>query len=196
MKRTLLLTLVLLAALPSVAAARNPIRVAIGDQHASVFDQDAFQRAKFKRVRYLVAWNVMDNATQRLSARDYVKRARAAGLSVFLHISTDDYTIRRRGFRPSRPTAVRCGGSSTTSGRSACGSSASGTRSTSTTGRARAALPVSTPGSRRRMARRARAIAICGRCCRTTRASAHVRQKALDRLDHGDGPPRRDDVEC
>jgi len=95
MKRTILLTLILLAALPSAAAARNPIRVGIGDQHASVFDQDAFQRAKFKRVRYLVAWNVMDNEAQRLSARAYVQRARAAGMSVFLHISTDDYTIKK-----------------------------------------------------------------------------------------------------
>src|SRR4051812_20753007 len=95
MKRALLLALVALAIVPAAASARNPIRVGIGDQQAAMFDNPSFQRAKFKRVRYLVAWNVMDNAGQRLSARAYVKRARAAGMQVLLHVSTDDYTIKK-----------------------------------------------------------------------------------------------------
>src|SRR3954447_1125551 len=95
MKRALLLALVALATVPAAASARNPIRVGIGDQQAAMFDNPNFQRAKFKRVRYLVAWNVMDNPGQRLSARAYVQRARAAGMQVLLHVSTDDYTIKK-----------------------------------------------------------------------------------------------------
>ena len=95
MRRTILLALVALATVPATASARIPIRVGIGDQQIGVFDQSAFQRAKFKRIRYLVPWNVMDNAGQRLSARAYVKRARAQHMQVFLHITTDDYTIKK-----------------------------------------------------------------------------------------------------
>src|SRR5689334_17305710 len=95
MKRALILSLLLLAALPASAPARSPIRVGIGDQQVAMFDNRDFQRAKFKRVRYLVAWNVMDNAEQRLAARAYVQRARAAGMQILLHVSTDDYTIKR-----------------------------------------------------------------------------------------------------
>src|SRR3954451_6161534 len=106
--RTLALILVagLVAVVPTVAAARTQIRVAIGDQQASMFDNRDFQRAKFKRVRYLVAWNVMDNAAQRLSARAYVKRARAEGMQVLLHVSTDDYRI-KKAKRPSVATYRR-----------------------------------------------------------------------------------------
>src|SRR3954470_14262300 len=95
MKRVLLLALVVLAAVPAVASARNPLRVGIGDQQAATFDHPDFQRAKFKRVRYLVAWNVMDDVGRRLAARAYVQRARASGMQVLLHISTDDYTIKK-----------------------------------------------------------------------------------------------------
>jgi hypothetical protein len=79
----------------STAAARIPIRVGIGDQNAAMFDQSAFQRARFARVRYLVRWNVMDNAPVRLAARAYVQRARAAGMQVLVDVSTDDYRIKR-----------------------------------------------------------------------------------------------------
>src|SRR3954451_11651148 len=89
------LTLALALVAPVAASARIPIRVGIGDQQISMFDNAAFQRARFERVRYIVAWNVMDNAAQRLSARAFVKRARAAHMQVLLHVSTDDYTIKK-----------------------------------------------------------------------------------------------------
>jgi hypothetical protein len=79
----------------SSAGARIPIRVGIGDQNVAMFDQSAFQRARFQRVRYLVRWNVMDDAPTRLAARAFVQRARAAGMQVLIHVTTDDYTIRR-----------------------------------------------------------------------------------------------------
>jgi len=97
MARRLLPLLILLAALapPCTASAKIPIRVGIGDQQTAMFDQSAFQRAKFRRVRYFIAWNAMDNAGQRLAARAYVQRARRAGIRVFLHISSDDLRIKR-----------------------------------------------------------------------------------------------------
>ena len=94
---TLLLccTLAVLALVPATAAARVDIRVGIGDQQVSMFDQPSFQRAKFKRVRYFVPWNVMSDEDQRVQARRYVQRARQDGFQVLLHISTDDVRIKR-----------------------------------------------------------------------------------------------------
>src|SRR3954465_15564530 len=53
---------------PAAAQARVSIRVGIGDQHAEMFGQSAFQRAKFQRARYVLPWNVMDTRAQRLAA--------------------------------------------------------------------------------------------------------------------------------
>jgi hypothetical protein len=83
------------AAFAASAAARTPIRVGIGDQSIAMFDQSAFRRAQFEHVRFLVAWNVMDDAPQRLAARAYVQRARADHMRVLLHVSTDDYRIKK-----------------------------------------------------------------------------------------------------
>jgi hypothetical protein len=83
------------ASFAATAAARTPIRVGIGDQNIAMFDQSAFRRAQFEHVRFLVAWNVMDDAPQRLAARAYVQRARADHMRVLLHISTDDYRIKK-----------------------------------------------------------------------------------------------------
>src|SRR4051812_32430188 len=91
---TLLLTLLILVLAPAAAEARTPIRVGIGDEQISMFDNAAFQRAKFKRVRYFIAWNAMDNSAQRLAARAYVLRARRSGISVLIHVSTDDTRIK------------------------------------------------------------------------------------------------------
>jgi hypothetical protein len=94
---TLLLCCILaiLALVPATAGARVDIRVGIGDQQVSMFEQPTFQRAKFKRVRYFVPWNVMSDEDQRLEARRYVQRARQDGFTVLLHISSDDLRIKR-----------------------------------------------------------------------------------------------------
>ncbi len=96
------LSLVLAGALmvPSAAQARIPIRVGISDQRIGMFDQPAFQKAHFKRVRYFVRWDVMREPEARLRARAYVKKARAEGIQVLLHVSTNDFRI-RRGHLPS-----------------------------------------------------------------------------------------------
>lgn len=98
MRRTALFAgLVLgLALIPStVADARTNIRVGIGDQQVAMFDSPLFQRAKFKRVRYFIPWNVMSNAGQLAAADAYVRRARAEGMTVFLHVSSDDLRIKK-----------------------------------------------------------------------------------------------------
>lgn len=77
------------------SASRIPIRVGIGDQSAAMFDHPAFQAMKLERVRYLFPWNGMDDDRARLAARAYVKRARAAGVSVLIHLTTDDYAIKK-----------------------------------------------------------------------------------------------------
>src|SRR4051794_29813764 len=94
---TLILTLALglLALIPATAGAKTSVRVGIGDQQATMFDQPAFQRAKFKRVRYFVPWNVMDNDDARVAARAFIQRARQDGIQVLLHISSDDLRIKK-----------------------------------------------------------------------------------------------------
>jgi Glycosyl hydrolase catalytic core len=87
--------LMALALLPGSAEARTNIRVGIGDQQIAMFDNPLFQRAKFKRVRYFIPWNAMDNAGQLAAADAYVRRARAAKISVFLHVSSDDLRIKK-----------------------------------------------------------------------------------------------------
>jgi hypothetical protein len=91
----LLIALVTLALAPAAAQARTNIRVGIGDQQVAMFDNAAFQRAKFKRVRYFIAWNAMDDSRQRLAARAYVLRAKQSGISVLIHVSTDDTRIKK-----------------------------------------------------------------------------------------------------
>lgn len=92
---TLLAVLVALALVPAAADARTNIRVGIGDQQTAMFDNPLFQQAKFKRVRYFIPWNAMDDAGQRGAARAYVLRAKQARTTVFLHISTDDLRIKK-----------------------------------------------------------------------------------------------------
>src|SRR3954452_7263265 len=96
MRRALVLLLVARSLLvPAAAQARIPIRVGIGDQSTTIFDQPAFQRAKFERVRYFVPWNIMDNAGQVTAATQFVRKARANHFQILLHVSTDNYTIKK-----------------------------------------------------------------------------------------------------
>jgi hypothetical protein len=87
--------LLALALVPGSAEARTNIRVGIGDQQAAMFDNPLYQRAKFKRVRYFIPWNVMDNGGQLAAAEAYVRRAKAAKTTVFLHVSSDDLRIKK-----------------------------------------------------------------------------------------------------
>jgi hypothetical protein len=97
--RLLLLPLLALLALGSVAAspasAKSSIRVGIGDQSAAMFDQPAYKPLGLKMTRYFFPWNGMDNAYEKQRATDYVNRANASGVSVLLHLSTDNFASKK-----------------------------------------------------------------------------------------------------
>jgi hypothetical protein len=90
-----LLAALALALLPSAASAKTNVRVGIGDQQVSMFDQPLFQARKFKIVRYFVRWNVMQDDDQLAAADAYVKRARQDHIQVLLHVSSDDLRIKK-----------------------------------------------------------------------------------------------------
>jgi hypothetical protein len=95
---TLTLTVGLLAALalvPATAGAKTNVRVGIGDQQVSMFDQPLFQARKFKIVRYFVPWNVMTDDDELAQVDAYVRRARQDHIQVLLHISSDDLRIKK-----------------------------------------------------------------------------------------------------
>ena len=99
MRKTIPLTitavLAVLALAPSAAHAKVPIRVGIGDQQVSMFDNPLFQGRKFKLVRYFVPWNIETNKQQLALATAYVERARKDHIQVLLHISSDDLRIKK-----------------------------------------------------------------------------------------------------
>jgi hypothetical protein len=92
MSRLTLLLPFLLAVLllPAVADARYATHVGVGDQNAAMFDQPLFQATGIKRVRYFVPWDAVRHRTELRKAEDYVRRAAQDGISVTMHISTDD----------------------------------------------------------------------------------------------------------
>jgi hypothetical protein len=92
---TALLATLALAAAPSSADAKVAVRVGIGDQQVSMFDNPLFQARKFKIVRYFVPWNIANNKEQLALATAYVERARRDHIQVLLHLSSDDLRIKR-----------------------------------------------------------------------------------------------------
>jgi hypothetical protein len=92
---TALLATLALAAAPSSADAKVAVRVGIGDQQLSMFDNSLFQARKFKIVRYFVPWNIATNKQQLALATAYVERARRDHIQVLLHLSSDDLRIKR-----------------------------------------------------------------------------------------------------
>ena len=101
MKKALPLTITVLLAglaltlLPASASAQVDVRVGIGDQQVSMFDQPLFKARKFKLVRYFVPWNIAQDKDQLALATAYVERARRDHIQVLLHISSDDLRIKK-----------------------------------------------------------------------------------------------------
>jgi hypothetical protein len=77
-------------ALPTVASAKYYVHVGVGDQNAQIFDQPLFQDAQIKRVRYFVPWDAVRHRSELRAAEAYVARARQDGISVTMHVSTND----------------------------------------------------------------------------------------------------------
>jgi hypothetical protein len=86
-----------LLALPAVGSAQSRTNVIVGvaDQRATVFADANYQALGLKRTRYFVPWDAIRNPTALAQADQYVSAARAAGVKVLMHISTNDLRPRR-----------------------------------------------------------------------------------------------------
>lgn len=98
MRFALLLPILVALLVPAgaqAAAEKIPIRVGISDQNVEMFDNPAYAEGGFKRVRYFIPWNAMENKEQRLKARTFVKKARKEKQQILLHLSTDDFRSKK-----------------------------------------------------------------------------------------------------
>jgi hypothetical protein len=76
---------------PATASAKTHVAVGLGDQHASTFSAPAFRALHVKKARYFIRWDVAKVPSALSAADAYVREARAAGVKVLLHISTNNF---------------------------------------------------------------------------------------------------------
>ena len=99
---TLLIALGLLVAGPaSASAAKTKVAVGVGDQSPTMFADANWQSLKLKKTRYFIEWNAIDQAGEVAKADAFVMAARAAGVKVLMHVSTDDINSSPRRPLPS-----------------------------------------------------------------------------------------------
>jgi hypothetical protein len=87
---TLLLPILGLLAIPAVASAKVNVAVGVGDQSPRMFDDPSWQGLNLKKTRYFIEWNAIDQPGEIADADKFVAAARAHGVKVLLHVSTDD----------------------------------------------------------------------------------------------------------
>jgi hypothetical protein len=87
-----LLVLLALLAVPSTASAVN-VRVGIGDQSPAMFADPNYKSLKLKITRYFIEWNAASQPDEIREADRFVLAARAAGVKVLMHISTDNINV-------------------------------------------------------------------------------------------------------
>jgi hypothetical protein len=97
--RLLLLPLVTLLALGAfsgtASAAKSSITIGIGDQSTKMFASSDYQALSLKKTRYFFPWNGMNDQFALDRAREFVDAAKASGVSVLFHISTDNFAARK-----------------------------------------------------------------------------------------------------
>ena len=87
----LLLALLTLAVTPAAASAVTyDVAVGIGDQSTAMMDTPTFTQLRVKKVRYFIKWDTIDRPAELALADAYVNRARAKGLQVLMHISSNN----------------------------------------------------------------------------------------------------------
>ena len=96
----MLVALGLLAGAPAAQAKIN-IRVGIGDQSATMFASPFYQELRLRLTRYFIEWNAIDQPDQLAMADEFVATARANGVKVLMHISTDNINAEPRSPLPS-----------------------------------------------------------------------------------------------
>jgi len=72
------------------AATKANVIVGIGDQNTSMFSSIHWQQLQLKRTRYFVHWNAIDKPAQLAKADAFVNAARARGVQVLMHLSSND----------------------------------------------------------------------------------------------------------
>ena len=92
----------LLLTVPASASAKINVAVGIGDQNPNMFADANWKALKLKKARYFVEWNAIDQPGELEKADSFVNAAGGAGVSVFMHISTDDINSRPRKPLPSK----------------------------------------------------------------------------------------------
>lgn len=81
-----------LLAVPASASAVN-IRVGIGDQSPAMFADSNYQSLNLKLTRYFIEWNAISQPAELKDAQTFVSAARARGVKVLMHISTDNINV-------------------------------------------------------------------------------------------------------
>ena len=94
-RKTLLALLAAICAaamvVPAAASAQSiNVAVGIGDQADSIFGDTNFQALRVKKVRYFIKWDAIDRPGELAQADAYVNRARAAGIQVLMHVSSNN----------------------------------------------------------------------------------------------------------
>lgn len=81
-------------AVPASASAVN-VAVGIGDQSPQMFSDPNYRALNLKKTRYFIRWDSATNPGELQKADDFVSAANAAGVRVFMHLSTNNLTARR-----------------------------------------------------------------------------------------------------
>jgi hypothetical protein len=104
--KILLLTIVVSLLVAAPAHSAYNVRVGIGDQNTAMFGHPDFKKLKIKRVRYFIPWNAINQPAEMQKATDYVNAAKAARVSVFFHLSSDNL-VRKKAKLPSKKVYKR-----------------------------------------------------------------------------------------
>jgi len=98
----------LLLTVPATAsAATTNVRVGLGDQSYTMFDQQPFQALNLKLTRYFIKWNAAKDPYQLQQADIFVDQARKQGIKVHMIPSSSNLTRKRAGSPPSVATYRR-----------------------------------------------------------------------------------------
>jgi hypothetical protein len=83
------------AASPGVASARTNVAVGLGDQSAAMFSAPAYQALHLKKTRYYIRWDAAKHPDVLANTDAYVAAARARGVRVLMHISTNNFDLKK-----------------------------------------------------------------------------------------------------
>jgi hypothetical protein len=103
LRRSLVPLLAALAvlAVPASAPAATNIAVGIGDQSPVMFGNPLYESLALKKTRYFIEWNAIKQPTELAKAYNFVNAAKASGVRVLMHVSTDDINSSPRRKLPS-----------------------------------------------------------------------------------------------